>query len=427
MSSNPITWKYDDLYRLTGQQKSLQVCTYTLDGVGNLKTMWEGGNFPKTFTFNAADRLVTMMEGANLTTYSYTGYGALASEALGKGTTAYSYNGQDQLTGVTAPDGTRSTYTFDGDGMRRAAQEGNVQPTTFVWDGSDYLLLNEPTGNRVVLTLESEIVACGTRDLLTDPLGSLVREIASGASLGSLVEMYPYGTLVKDTGAATTPFVFVAAYGYYTDSASRDYVRARELMKSIGRWLQVDPLWPEEMAYGYVRGSVINAKDPSGLQDPWQKYQQDMNRGVRDLVEGAIKKCQWRAECGRCLNALYHKYRDIYPGETGKGNALRHCVGACAARRQCGKVCAWSIYLHEWNFWTEDSSNDRHNNREGFGVGDSALTCYQGCIKLWDAGLLAPPAGGGPGAGSGGGPVVGPGPGRSGGNQVRGGTNPIWD
>jgi len=48
--------------------------------------------------------------------------------------------------------------------------------------------------------------------LLTDPLGSLVREIASGASLGSLVEMYRYGTLVKDTGAATAPFVFVAAY-----------------------------------------------------------------------------------------------------------------------------------------------------------------------------------------------------------------------
>jgi len=211
-----------------------------------------------------ADRLVTMMEGAALTTYTYTGYGALASEALGKGTTAYSYNGQDQLTGVTAPDGTRSTYTFDGDGMRRAAQEGNVQPTTFVWDGSDYLLLNEPTGNRVVLTLESEIVACGTRDLLTDPLGSLVREIASGASLGSLVEMYPYGTLVKDTGAVTTPFVFVAAYGYYTDSSSRDYVRARELMKSIGRWLQVDPLWPDEMAYAYAYSSPTDVADYSG-------------------------------------------------------------------------------------------------------------------------------------------------------------------
>lgn len=43
-----------------------QVATYTLDGVGNLKTMWEGGDFPRTFAFDAADHLVTMTEGANL-------------------------------------------------------------------------------------------------------------------------------------------------------------------------------------------------------------------------------------------------------------------------------------------------------------------------------------------------------------------------
>lgn len=66
LDGNPVTWTYDDLYRLTGQQKAGQVCTYTLDGVGNLRTMWEGGSFPKTFTFNAADRLVTMTQGAAL-------------------------------------------------------------------------------------------------------------------------------------------------------------------------------------------------------------------------------------------------------------------------------------------------------------------------------------------------------------------------
>jgi len=53
LDGNPITWTYDDLYRLTGQQKAGQVCTYTLDGVGNLKTMWEGGAFPRTFTWPA--------------------------------------------------------------------------------------------------------------------------------------------------------------------------------------------------------------------------------------------------------------------------------------------------------------------------------------------------------------------------------------
>lgn len=74
----------------------------------------------------------------------------------------------------------KTTYSFDGDGLRRSVATndlGQDPPTlvlaTMVWDGSDYLLLSEPTGNRVVLTLDSEIVACATKDLLTDPLGSL--------------------------------------------------------------------------------------------------------------------------------------------------------------------------------------------------------------------------------------------------------------
>ncbi|MGD9729896.1 MAG: RHS repeat domain-containing protein, partial [Nitrospiraceae bacterium] len=151
LDGNPITWTYDDLYRLTGQQKAGQVCTYTLDGVGNLKTMWEGGNFPKTFTFNAADRLITMVEGASLTTYAWTGYGALESEITGNSTTGYAYNGQDQLAVVTEPSGDKTTYSFDGDGLRRSVATTNVSQdpptldvTTMVWDGSDYLLLNEP-------------------------------------------------------------------------------------------------------------------------------------------------------------------------------------------------------------------------------------------------------------------------------------------
>lgn len=117
------TWTYDDLYRLTGQVKPGQVATYTLDGVGNLKTMWEGGLFPKTFTHDVADKITTMIEGANLTTYTWTGYGALASEMTGSATTTYSYSGLDQLVGITDSAGVRSTYSFSGDGLRRNGSE----------------------------------------------------------------------------------------------------------------------------------------------------------------------------------------------------------------------------------------------------------------------------------------------------------------
>ena len=269
LDGNPATWTYDDLYRLTGQAKAGQVCTYTLDGVGNLKTMWEGGNFPKTFTHNAADRLVTMVEGANLTTYAWTGYGALESEITGTSTTTNTYSGQDQLIGVVEPDGKLSTYTFDGDGLRRTTREDRTTgATSMVWDGSDYLYLKKPGLNQsqVVLTLDSEIVACGTKDLLTDPLGSLVKEISAGASLGNLIEMYPYGSLVNGTGTPTTPYVYIAAYGYFKDNADRDYVRAREFLKKLARWMQVDPWWPAAKPYSYVGSNPLALVDPGGLQ-----------------------------------------------------------------------------------------------------------------------------------------------------------------
>lgn len=261
------TWTYDDLYRLTHQDKTGQVCTYVLDPVGNLEVMWEGGSDPRSFTFDAADRLVTMVEGATLTTFTYTSYGALETEHFRAVRVTNTYDGQDQLIkvergGVGVP-ATTSTYTFDGDGMRRTAQEGNVQPTTMVWDGSDYLFLDGPSSDQLVLTLGGEIVASGSKDLLTDPLGSLVREISTGASLSSAFSFAPYGTPLS--GTPTIPFRYIAAYGYYFDSSDRDYVRARELEKRLGRWMQTDPIWPRERAYRGVLGSPTTFVDPSGL------------------------------------------------------------------------------------------------------------------------------------------------------------------
>ena len=71
--------------------------------------------------------------------------------------------------------------------------------------------------------------------------------------------------LVGSVARPITPFVYIAAYGYYYDSIDRDYVRARELMKKNGRWMQVDPLWPSERAFEYGNGSPLVFVDSLGL------------------------------------------------------------------------------------------------------------------------------------------------------------------
>lgn len=207
-----------------------------------------------------------MVEGANTTTYAYTGYGALSSEITGNDTTAYTYSGQDQLVGVQQPNGRLSTYSFDGDGLRRTIQEGNVQATSVVWDGSDYLYLKRPgiSPSQIVLTLGSEIVSIGTTDLLPDSLGSVIGDIRSGFDPRLLFEYYPYGKRA-DATSTSLPFLYVGSLGYYHDDASRSYVRARELYKLVGRWMQMDPLWPSTKAFQVCDCNPSSYTDELGL------------------------------------------------------------------------------------------------------------------------------------------------------------------
>jgi hypothetical protein len=53
LDGNSITWTYDDLYRLTGQLKTGQVCTYTFDGDGTRRAAL-GGNLQLLVAINVS-------------------------------------------------------------------------------------------------------------------------------------------------------------------------------------------------------------------------------------------------------------------------------------------------------------------------------------------------------------------------------------
>ena len=401
------TWTYDNIYRLTGQIKPSQVATYTMDPVGNLLVMWEGGAAPKTMTYDAMDRITTMAEGANLTTYTYTGYNALESETQGERVIQYAYSGQDQLILVTPPNNRKSTYTFDGDGMRRTAQEGNVLPTTMVWEGSDYLQVVGPSTTQTVLTVESEILASGSKDLLTDPLGSLVKEVSSGASLGSLIENYPYGKAVSGTGTPTTPWVYIARYGYYKDTADRDYVRARELYKTLGRWMQVDPLWPRG-SFAYVLQAPTIYVDPDGRQAVRDLVAEYFNglyppSWCQETTKNAVIQCAslpdvLNPSCASCLSDArkraavqtcqkYGLSKDCFIDDNTELNAVKHCTASCIAIRECGESCAnvlnWRDYV-AIGIGNDFSANinDLYNNQYGRCTGADPQNSSKQCIDL---------------------------------------------
>jgi len=106
------------------------------------------------------------------------------------------------------------------------------------------------------------------RQYVGDPLGSLVGELDENQNLTYTAEYWPYGEVRTESGNKQSEWGYVGLLGYLKDLAALLYVRARHYVPQKARWLTVDPLWPDEMAYLYGANSPAWIVDPSGLL-PW--------------------------------------------------------------------------------------------------------------------------------------------------------------
>src|SRR5947209_3966803 len=121
-------------------------------------------------------------------------------------------------------------------------------------------------------TVNGEVIAekrSGVRRLyVPDPLGSTVALLDNTQAQTDTFNYWPYGEERSRTGTTTTPFRFVGTAGYYRDSASRAYVRARHLDLARGRWLTRDPIGGLAPPYSYARDDPATLRDASGLNVP---------------------------------------------------------------------------------------------------------------------------------------------------------------
>ncbi|MBC8066386.1 MAG: RHS repeat-associated core domain-containing protein [Chlorobia bacterium] len=101
------------------------------------------------------------------------------------------------------------------------------------------------------------------RDYLRDAVGSVTRITG-----GTTNRYKPFGEdRVVDLHLPRPRFGWIGVYGYEATYLrySHHYVRTRHYDPNIARWTTVDPLWPQESAYTYVRGNPTNWTDPSGM------------------------------------------------------------------------------------------------------------------------------------------------------------------
>src|SRR5438105_2259429 len=86
-----------------------------------------------TMAYNAANQIATILQGATLTTATYDANGNLVGENAAGSLTSYVSDNENRLTSIQFPDGTRSIYSYAGDGLRRTAFEAGGSPATMIW------------------------------------------------------------------------------------------------------------------------------------------------------------------------------------------------------------------------------------------------------------------------------------------------------
>ena len=106
------------------------------------------------------------------------------------------------------------------------------------------------------------------RDYMPDPLGSTLALLDNTQTKTDTFTYWPYGEVKARTGTTPTPFQYIGTRGYYQDSSTKTYVRARYLDTQKGRWMTADPIGfvgGDWNLYRVANANPLNHVDPSGL------------------------------------------------------------------------------------------------------------------------------------------------------------------
>jgi len=219
---------------------------------------------------------------------------------------------ENMMTQAALPDGSNTTFTYDGDKRRRSKGESGAV-TKFVRDGERVLVETDAGGttqtryttvgggwfDRLVSLRRSgasrfyHLDALGSADRLTD---------ASQAVTDSYLHK-AFGILVTSTGSTVNPFRFAAAYGYYRDSSTGlMQLGVRYYRDAMGRFVSRDPMGPGRGGYAYVGNRCLRLVDPSGR---WATFMAGFC--------GPQRCCATHAHCLGLMGKAEDALRDLVP------------------------------------------------------------------------------------------------------------------
>ncbi len=151
--------------------------------------------------------------------YDYDAAGRTTSVTTGAGTTTLSYDYEDRVTGITYPNSTTNSFTYNGLDTR-VGKVDSTGTATYLRDGADVTddVLSDGTISYTPGT--SERVGCASTFDLPDYLGSLTRQTNSSQSTTATRVYDAFWNLESTTGTPQSPFGFAADGGYQEDPNS---------------------------------------------------------------------------------------------------------------------------------------------------------------------------------------------------------------
>jgi RHS repeat-associated protein len=297
-----ITWSYsyDSQGRLTDACREAETdCrgssdpkfSYSYDANGNRTSMTDLAGHSTSYAYDTGgeNELTTVTHpDLSTTSYTYDADGRMTAE----GSRTYTYNEASQLTGMSTSGVTGSvSFTYDGDGNRLTQNDTRAggSDKAYTWDvnGSTPELESEhdvSTGDLIRSYTRNGSMplwmqtpngsGTTTYDYQTDSLGSVVDLTDASGDQACSYAYGPYGDADASADGAGTecvtgvsPSVNPVEYtGEYQDATGLYDLRAREYDPALGQMLTTDPIdHPGQSPYQYANDGPTWLVDPTGM------------------------------------------------------------------------------------------------------------------------------------------------------------------